>query len=101
MKNNQQLFVGNLSWDTDEESLRSAFAQHGNVSEVRVITDRETGRSRGFAFVTMEDGDQAQTAIEAMNGSLLQGRPLRVNVAEPRSPRSGGGNRDAGRGQRW
>jgi RNA recognition motif-containing protein len=94
MKN--RLYVGNLAFNTTEESLKSAFSEYGEVSEVKVIVDRETGRSRGFAFVVMSTGDQAQTATERMNGAMLDGRALRVNEAEERNSGLGGGNRGGG-----
>lgn len=95
---NQRLFVGNLSFQTTEDSLRSAFEAHGQVTDAKVIVDRETGRSRGFAFLTMGSDTEAQAAIEAMNGFELDGRPLRVNVAEERRPRGGDGGGDRRRG---
>ncbi len=89
-----RLYVGNLSFNSTNDSIRDAFAQHGTVSDVHVVMDRETGRSRGFAFVTMGNGGEAATAIAAMNGTMLDGRALRVNEAEERSKRpSGGGGR--------
>jgi RNA recognition motif-containing protein len=88
---NQRLFVGNLAFNTTEEDLRSAFEAHGTVVEAKIITDRESGRSRGFGFLTMGTDEEAQRAIEAMNGVLIDGRALRVNVAEEKRPRSGGG----------
>ena len=84
-----KIYVGNLSFDTDEAALRDAFAQHGDVEEAVIITDRETGRSRGFGFVTMPDDGQGRAAIEAMNGQSLDGRSLNVNEARPREPRRG------------
>ncbi|MEM9453230.1 MAG: RNA-binding protein [Myxococcota bacterium] len=95
---NQRLFVGNLSFQTSEEDLRSAFSEHGEVVDAKIITDRETGRSRGFGFLTMGTDDAARSAIEAMNGFELDGRPLRVNEAEERRPRGGGGGGGGGRG---
>lgn len=88
-----KLFVGNLSFQTSEEGLSSAFAQFGEVREAKVILDRETQRPRGFGFVTMGSDDEAQAAIQGMNGADLDGRPLRVNEAEDRRgpPRGGGG----------
>ena len=85
-----RLYVGNLSYDTDTESLRQAFSSSGEVTDAHVVTDRESGRSRGFGFVTMAADDQAKKAIETMNGSMLDGRAIRVNEAEER-PRGGGG----------
>lgn len=87
-----RLYVGNLSFNTDEATLQSAFARFGDVQEVRIVTDRETGMSRGFGFISMVDGDGARAAIMEMNGTLVDGRALRVNEAEERSrgPRPGG-----------
>jgi len=85
-----RLYVGNLSYDTDTETLRQAFSATGEVTDAHVVMDRESGRSRGFGFVTMATPDLAKKAIEAMNGSLLDGRAIRVNEAEER-PRGGGG----------
>jgi len=86
-----KLFVGNLSFNTTENDLNDAFAAHGTVSEVNLMMDRSTGRSRGFAFVTMSSPEEAQNAIGAMNGKSIDGRALTVNVARPREERSGGG----------
>jgi RNA recognition motif-containing protein len=83
----KNIYVGNLSYDTRDDGLASAFEQYGEVRSARVITDRETGRSRGFGFVEMEDNDAADSAIAALNGAELDGRPLRVNEARPREPR--------------
>ena len=77
------IFVGNLPFSAEEDALREMFEQHGAVHSVRIITDRDTGRSRGFGFVEMP-GDAASTAIEALNGTDFQGRPLRVNEARPK-----------------
>lgn len=87
---NQRLFVGNLAFQTTEEDLRNAFAAHGSVVDAKIITDRETGRSRGFGFLTMANDQEAAKAIEAMNGAMIDGRALRVNEAEERKPRAGG-----------
>jgi len=89
-----KLYVGNLPFNTTEQSLSDLFADHGAVTSARIITDRETGRSKGFGFVEMSNGDEAQSAIETLNGQEFQGRKLVVNEArpqEPRAPRSGGG----------
>lgn len=85
----KNIYVGNLSFDSTEDDLRTAFGQYGTVTSVSVITDRETGRSRGFGFVEMADG--GDEAIAAMNGAELQGRTLKVNEARPREERRGGG----------
>jgi len=79
-----KIFVGGLSWGTDSDGLREACAEYGEVTEARVITDRETGRSRGFGFVTFDSAENAAKAIEGMNGADLDGRTLRVNIAEDR-----------------
>ena len=92
----KKLFVGNLSWNTRDESLYEAFAQFGEVTDAKVITDRETGRSRGFGFVTFADEQAGQDAMSAMDGQELDGRPIRVNEAQER--RNGGGFRG---GDRW
>ncbi len=86
-----KLFVGNLSFNTTENDLHDAFAAHGTVVEANLMMDRATGRPRGFAFVTMSTPEEAQKAIEAMNGKSIDGRALTVNIARPREERSGGG----------
>ncbi len=86
-----KLFVGGLSWNTDEGLLGDSFAKFGALSEVKIITDRETGRSRGFGFVTFEDQDAANQAIEAMDGTELDGRRIKVSVAQDRKREGGGG----------
>jgi len=88
---NTRLYVGNLSFNTTADGVRTAFQQFGTVSDVHLVSDRETGRSRGFAFVTMGTPEEAAKAIEGMDGRTLDGRPLRVNEAEQRQPRGGGG----------
>lgn len=88
---NNKLFVGNLSFNTTENDLQDAFAAHGVVTEVNLMMDRSTGRSRGFAFVTMSSPEEAQKAIDGMNGKALDGRALTVNIARPREERPGGG----------
>ena len=90
-----KIYVGNLSFDTNEETLRNTFAAHGEVEDIAVITDRETGRPRGFAFVTMPDS-AARTAIEALNGQELDGRTLNVNEARAKTERGGGGGGGGG-----
>lgn len=115
MKN---IFVGNLSFGTQEDAVRALFENYGAVERVSIMTDRETGRSRGFAFVEMTDEGEAERAISALNGSNLDGRTLNVNEARPKPERSGfggggarpfggsgggrerGGNRGAGSGPR-
>ena len=100
------IYVGNLSFDETEASLEAAFAAHGEVTSARIITDRETGRSRGFGFVEMSDQAQAQAAIAALNGTNQNGRDLTVNEARPREDRGGsrggsGGGYGGGTGGRW
>ena len=87
------IYVGNLSYDATEDDIRQAFAQHGEVSAVNVITDRETGRPRGFAFVEMPNSDEAQNAIRNVNETEIAGREVKVNEARPKGdrPRGGGG----------
>ncbi|MCA9667481.1 MAG: RNA-binding protein [Myxococcales bacterium] len=94
----KKLFVGGLAWATDSEGLRSAFSAYGEVTDAAVITDRDTGRSRGFGFVTFANAEQAQRALDEMNGSELDGRSLRVDFATERS-RGGGGGGGGGRGR--
>ncbi len=87
-----RLYVGNLSWNTQEDDLISLFEQNGRtVARAQIMTDRDTGRSRGFAFVEMGSDADANSAIEALNGVDLDGRSLRVNEAQERQPRGGGG----------
>src|SRR5947209_4114061 len=95
---NTRLYVGNLSFNTTADGVRTAFQQFGTVSDVHLVTDRETGRSRGFAFVTMGTTEEAAKAIEGMDGKTLDGRPLRVNEAEQRQARGGGGGGGGFRG---
>ena len=92
-----EIYVGNLAYATNDEGLKAAFAQYGEVTQVRVVTDRMTGRSKGFGFVTMPDAAQAQAAIDAMNGHELDGRTLRVNESQPKPREERGGFR-GGRG---
>ncbi|MCX6887095.1 MAG: RNA-binding protein [Verrucomicrobiota bacterium] len=93
---NTKLFVGNLSFNTTENDLQDAFASHGTVVEANLMTDRATGRPRGFGFVTMSTPEEAQKAIQALNGAQLDGRALTVNEARPREERSGGGGGGGG-----
>ena len=88
-----KLFVGNLSFNTTENDLQDAFTAHGTVTETNLMMDRATGRPRGFGFVTMGSDEEAQKAVEAMNGKSLDGRPLTVNIARPREEGSSGGGR--------
>ena len=85
-----KLYVGNLSYNTTQDSLFSEFGAYGQVEEVAIINDRETGRPRGFAFVTMANDEEARTAIEQLNGRELDGRTITVNEARPKAERSGG-----------
>ena len=115
-----RLYVGNLAFSTTEEAIKDAFAEFGEVVEAKLMIERETGRSRGFAFVEMSTAESAKAAIEQMNGAVLDGRSLRVNEAEDRPDRGrggggggggfsrgggGGGNRGGGKGgggrNRW
>lgn len=89
----KNIYVGNLTWDTTADDLLALFQEHGQVARSQVITDRETGRSRGFGFVEMNDDAQAQAAIDALHGKQFRGRPLTVNEAKPREDRGGGGGR--------
>src|SRR5689334_24408300 len=95
---NTRLYVGNLSFNTNAEGVRAAFQEFGTVSDVHLVSDRETGRSRGFAFVTMGSPEEAAKAIEGMDGRTLDGRPRRVNEAEQRQQRGGGGGGGFGGG---
>jgi RNA recognition motif-containing protein len=94
----KNIYVGNLTWECTADDLLALFQEHGSVSRAQVITDRETGRSRGFGFVEMDDDSEAQKAIEALNGADYRGRPLTVNEARPREERSGSGPRGGGGG---
>jgi cold-inducible RNA-binding protein len=85
-----KLYVGNLAFNTTEQDLQDQFSQYGQVSSASLITDRETGRSRGFAFVELDSKEAAQTAIQGLNGKELGGRALTVNEAKPREDRGGG-----------
>ena len=97
------LYVGNLSYNTRESDIQAAFAAFGQVAEVRLVMDRETGRSKGFGFVEMPNDQQAKAAIQGLNGTDLQGRAVTVNEARPREERrpQGGGFGGGSRGGRW
>jgi len=102
----KNIFVGNLNFNTGEDELRQMFEQYGQVDRVSIMTDRDTGRSRGFGFVEMTNAEDGEKAIAALNGSQIGGRTLNVNEARPKAERSGGGGggrgRDRGdRGGRW
>jgi RNA recognition motif-containing protein len=94
----KNIYVGNLSWECTADDLLALFQEHGSVARAQVITDRETGRSRGFGFVEMENDGEAQKAIDALNGTEYQGRALTVNEARPREDRGGGGGHRGGGG---
>lgn len=93
-----KIYVGNLSYDADDDDLRDAFSPHGEVASASVLTDRYSGRSRGFGFVEMPGNEEAEAAIAALNGSDHMGRALTVNEARPRESNGGGGG---GGGRRW
>jgi cold-inducible RNA-binding protein len=92
----KNIFVGNLSFNTNEDELRQMFATYGQVDRVSIMTDRDTGRSRGFGFVEMASNEEGEKAIAALNGSEVGGRALNVNEARPKTERAGGGGRDRG-----
>lgn len=85
------IFVGNISYSTTEDDIRRMFEEYGEIDSVKIITDRDTGRSRGFGFVEMPNDDEAQSAIDALDGKELDGRALKINESRPRSDRRGGG----------
>ena len=91
----KRLYVGNLPYSITEDSLSEKFSAHGTVESTKIITDRNTGRSKGFGFVEMSTDSEAQAAIEALNGTDYEGRPVTVNEAKPMQPRGDGG------GGRW
>ena len=98
----KKLFVGSLSWNTDDQGLREAFAQFGEITEAKVITDRYSGRSRGFGFVTFSDDEAADKAMSELNETELDGRTIKVNVAHDRNrDRDRGGYGGGGGGDRW
>ena len=92
----KRLYVGNLAWETTDETLNQAFAQAGTVTSATIITDRDTGRARGFGFVEMSTEEEAQQAIQSMDGFDLDGRNIRVSEARERTPRGGGGGGGGG-----
>src|SRR6187551_52961 len=94
----RKLYVGNLPYSATEQSLREAFAASGTVDSVSLITDRDTGQSKGFAFVETSSDSEAQTATQEMNGKMLDGRQIKVNEAKPRENRGGGGGNRGGGG---
>jgi RNA recognition motif-containing protein len=102
----KNIFVGNLSFNTAEDELRQLFASYGQVDRVSILTDRETGRSRGFAFVEMANAEEGEKAIAGLNGTQVGGRTINVNEARPKAERPGGGggggrgDRDRGHGRR-
>ena len=102
MSQNNKLYVGNLAFATDDASLAQIFQPIGNVSRAQVVTDRETGRSRGFGFVEMETDEAAQKAVQQLDGTTVGGRKIVVNIARPREDRGGrgGGGGGGGRGDR-
>ncbi|MBN20207.1 MAG: RNA-binding protein [Bdellovibrionaceae bacterium] len=93
----KKLYVGNIPFSATEDSLRDAFSSFGVVESSRIITDRDTGRSKGFGFIEMGTDEEAETAIQNMNGAELDGRPLKVNEAKPQAPRNDNGRRPGGR----
>jgi RNA recognition motif-containing protein len=95
----KNIFVGNLDFNTSEEELRQLFEAHGQVDRVSIMTDRDTGRSRGFGFVEMANAEEGDKAIAALNGSQVGGRTLNVNEARPKPERTGGGGGGGGRGR--
>jgi len=96
-----RIYIGNLSFQTSSSSLRDAFSRYGDVTDVHLVSDRETGQSRGFGFVTMGTTAAAEAAIAGMNGSNLDGRDLRVNEAQERQGGGGGGSGGHGNRSRW
>ena len=96
---NNRLYVGNLSYSVDDSMLAELFAPHGKVESAHVVTDRDTGQSKGFGFVEMTTPEEAQTAIEGLDGTDFEGRALRVNEAKPREDRGRGGPRRGGGGR--
>ena len=96
----KKLYVGSLSWDTTDDGLREAFETFGSITEAIVIKDRDTGRSRGFGFVSFENAEDADSAVQEMDGKMLDGRTIKVNEARERGAGGGGGGGGGGR-NRW
>ncbi len=94
----RKLYVGNLPYSASQDSLQETFSQCGTVESVNVITDRDTGQSKGFGFIEMSSDSEAQKAIQELNGKEIDGREIKVNEAKPKAPRGGGGG---GGGNRW
>jgi RNA recognition motif-containing protein len=94
----KRIYVGNLPWSTTSATLEALFSAHGTVQSAEVVSDRETGRSRGFGFVEMDSDEACQRAIQALNGTEVDGRAITVNEARERAPRPGGGGPRGGRG---
>ena len=97
----RKLYVGNLPYSATEETLRETFSKCGDVDSATMITDRDTGQSKGFGFVEMSRDSEAQKAIQELNGSTLDGREIKFNEAKPKAPRRGGGGYGGGGGNRW
>ena len=97
----RKLYVGNLPYSVTEQSLQDTFAQFGTVESANVITDRDTGQSKGFGFVEMSSDSEAQKAIQELDGSSIEGRAIKVNEARPKAPRDNRGGGGGGRGNRW
>ncbi len=102
----RKLYVGNLPYSANQQTLEETFSQCGTVDSVNVITDRDSGQSKGFAFIEMSSDSEAQKAMQDLNGSSLDGREIKVNEAKPKAPRGGGGGGGGGyggggRGNRW
>jgi RNA recognition motif-containing protein len=100
MSQNNKLYVGNLTFSTDDAGLAAIFADIGTVQSAQVVTDRETGRSRGFGFVEMDTAEAAQKAVSSLDGTMVDGRKIVVNIARPREEGRGGGGGGGGRGGR-
>lgn len=97
----RKLYVGNLPYSATEETLATKFSEHGTVESVKIITDRDTGQSKGFGFIEMGSDSEANAAIAALNGADFDGRPMKVNEAKPQAKRGGNGRGGFGGGGRW